>query len=1020
LADPKHERLEELFRDALAKDSWAERTAFLNAACGDDAELRSHVEGLLKVHGRVGSFLDVPTGDPETTVQTWSPSAAVGTKIGRYKVLQEIGEGGFGVVYMAEQEEPVRRKVALKIIKLGMDTRQVIARFEAERQALALMEHSNIAAVLDAGATETGRPYFVMELVKGVTITEYCEQHKLTTRERLELLVPVCHAVQHAHQKGVIHRDLKPSNVLVTLHDGKPVPKVIDFGIAKATSQRLTDKTLFTEFRQFLGTPVYMSPDQADLSGLDVDTRTDIYSLGVLLYELLTGTTPFDPLTLRQAGYDEIRRIIREVEPPKPSTRVQTLIAAGSPLATRRRSEPAALPRLLRGDLDWIVMKAMEKDRTRRYATAKDLADDIERHLHHEPVAAGPPGPAYKCRKFIRRHRLGALAGVLVGVALLTGLSTAVIGLVQANRARAALELQRNEAEQARASADEQRGLAEASARDAHAQAARSATVSAFLQEMLSSVDPSKALGREVSVRYALDEAARKINEGALSGQPEVEAALRTTLGETYAALGMYDGAETHLRSAQALRSRLLGDEHPDTLRSNRALASLLRVKGQFVEAESLLRRTAEIQRRVLGEQHPDTLATQNELARALWGPGRYAEAEAIHRRTLDIQRRVLGENHADTVLSLGYVGEVCRAQRKFAEAEPLLRRALELNRLVFGEEHPRTADALSNLAQLLEDQRLFEPAGDLYRQAYDVDRRVLGEDHPQTLLALNNLLRALKPQQKPDEIRTLVGERLAYLRRATERPNAAAIAFQAYAWELLNCEPADLRDANAALPVARRAVELDGERDADMLDTLAQAFWTTGDADEAIETQRRAVDRARVSGLHSRADLEDKLVSYLSDKGDLVGAARLHSQQVFGRVSAALFSDSTPGAALASQSEALLKEGRFEEAAAALRGCLAVRQKAFPEGNWLIAETNSQLGAALAGEGKFAEAEPLLLEAYTTLQAGTAPPDRSRAALRRIVQLYESWGKTDRAAEWRQRLQTQPAEAPVDSGSTG
>ena len=1021
MANLKHERLEELFRDALAKDSWAERTAFLDAACGDDAELRSHVEGLLKVHGRVGSFLDVPAGDPDTTLQTWTPSETVGTKIGRYKIIQEIGEGGFGVVYMAEQEEPVRRKVALKIIKLGMDTRQVIARFEAERQALALMEHSNIAAVLDAGATETGRPYFVMELVKGVTITEYCEQHKLTTRERLELLLPVCHAVQHAHQKGVIHRDLKPSNVLVTLHDSQPVPKVIDFGIAKATSQRLTEKTLFTEFRQFLGTPAYMSPDQADLSGLDVDTRTDIYSLGVLLYELLTGTTPFDPATLRQASYDEIRRIIREVEPPKPSTRVQTLIAAGSPIAARQRSEPAALPRLLRGDLDWIVMKAMEKDRTRRYATAKDLADDIERHLRYEPVAAGPPGAAYKCRKFVRRHRLGVLAGALVGVALLTGLSLATTGLIQANRARTALELKRNEAEQARTIADEQRALAETSAREAREQAARSATVSEFLQEMLSSVDPSKALGREVTVRYVLDETARKIDEGALAGQPEVEAALRTTLGETYAALGVYDAAEIHLRAAQALRSRLLGDEHPDTLRSNRALAGLLRGKGQFVEAESLLRRTAETQRRVLGEQHPDTLTTLNELALALWGPGRFAEAETIHRRTLDIQRRVLGENHVDTVLSLGHVGAVCRAQRKFAEAEPLLRRALELSRRVFGEEHPRTADALSNLALLLEDEHDCAPAGALYRQTYDVDRRVLGADHPQTLLALNNLLRVLQFQKNTAEVRTLVAERLAYLKRAAERPSAAALALHAYAWDLLHCEPADLRDPAAALPVAQRAVELDGGRDAGMLETLALAFRMTGDSNQAIETQRRAIARAQVSGPHNRADLEAKLVDYLLEQGDLPGAARASWQGLAARVSTAIFADSTPGASLAAQSDTLLKEGRFQEAAASLRGCLAVRQKALPEGHWLIADTNSQLGAALAGEGKFAEAEPLLLEAYATLRDGRGvPADRTRAAVRRIVQLYESWGKADRAAEWRARLQELPAEASVDAGNAG
>jgi serine/threonine protein kinase len=476
LADPQNEKLEQLFSAALEKDTPGEREAFLDGACGDDADLRTQVQELLRVHGEVGSFLDVPPVDPNATVEYRPTHAADRTRIGRYKILQEIGEGGFGIVHMAEQQEPVRRKVALKIIKLGMDTKQVIARFEAERQALALMDHPNIARVLDAGATETGRPYFVMELVRGITITGYCDQNKLSAAERLELFLPVCHAVQHAHQKGIIHRDLKPNNVLVTLHDAKPVPKVIDFGIAKATSQRLTEKTLFTGFRQFLGTPEYMSPDQAEISGLDVDTRTDIYSLGVLLYELLTGTTPFDAKTLRGASYDEILRTIREVEPPTPSARLHTLSATqdAAAIARLRRSEPAALSRQLRGDLDWIAMKAMEKDRTRRYQTANDLAADIERHLRNEPVIAGPPGPAYKFSKFVRRHRFGVLGGSVVGAALLIGLSMATAGLIQANRARAALEVERDAATAARAAEQEQRTIAEASANDARAQATKS------------------------------------------------------------------------------------------------------------------------------------------------------------------------------------------------------------------------------------------------------------------------------------------------------------------------------------------------------------------------------------------------------------------------------------------------------------------------------------------------------------------------------------------------------------------
>ncbi len=381
----EHDKLEELFSNALKIDTPAERYAFLDAKCGTDTDLRKQVDALLATHNRVGNFLESPPIDLDALDSVESAPETVGSRIGRYKILRLLGEGGFGTVYEAEQAEPVRRKVALKIIKLGMDTKQVIARFEVEQQALALMDHPNIARVFDAGATERGRPYFVMELVKGVKLTDYCDRNRLTAQERLELVVPICHAVRHAHQKGIIHRDLKPSNVLVALHENQPVPKVIDFGIAKATSQRLTEKTLVTEFRQFLGTPEYMSPDQAEVSGLDMDMRTDVYSLGVMIYELLTGATPFSARMLRKATYEEIRKIIRDIEPPTPSARLHALCAtqAGAECARLRQTEPAALERQLRGDLDWIVMKAMEKDRTRRYATAKDLADDIERHLRH-------------------------------------------------------------------------------------------------------------------------------------------------------------------------------------------------------------------------------------------------------------------------------------------------------------------------------------------------------------------------------------------------------------------------------------------------------------------------------------------------------------------------------------------------------------------------------------------------------------------------------------------------------------
>ena len=549
-------RVEEtIFEGALVLPP-EQRVAYLEQACSGDAAMRQRVEALIEAHEKAGAFMTEPAAPiPDRTVcipLTEKP----GDKIGHYKLLQQIGEGGCGVVYMAEQEEPIRRRVAFKVIKLGMDTKQVIARFEAERQALALMDHPNIAKVLDAGAADTGRPYFVMELVRGIKITDYCDQNNLSTEQRLDLFSQVCHAIQHAHQKGIIHRDIKPSNILVTVSDGVPVPKVIDFGIAKATGgQLLTEKTLFTAFEQFVGTPAYMSPEQAEMSGLDIDTRSDIYALGVLLYELLTGKTPFDAKELIQAGLEGMRRIIREQEPARPSTRISTLGAEEqTTIARRRQVEVPKLIHQVRGDLDWIVMKCLEKDRTRRYETANGLAADLERHLGNEPVVARPPGTGYRVGKFVRRHKAKVAFALVVALAIVAAVLGQSVNLVRARRAEAAAKAATEEqkrllelAEQAQAEAEIGRFRAQLNEQRAQVNARQAEAAASYLRNIFQAGlvrgDDTNFLGQFLD-RASLNLAKFGKNE------PAAAAGFFSDLALSYKVIGQPGKAEASLREA--------------------------------------------------------------------------------------------------------------------------------------------------------------------------------------------------------------------------------------------------------------------------------------------------------------------------------------------------------------------------------------------------------------------------------------------------------------------------------------
>jgi serine/threonine protein kinase/tetratricopeptide (TPR) repeat protein len=710
---------EEIFHKAIDISDHTERAAYLDKACKGDEKLQAEVEILLKSHEEAGDFLEIPPIDPDVTLDESPITEGPETVIGRYKLLEKIGEGGMASVYMAEQKQPIRRRVALKIIKLGMDTKSVIARFEAERQALAMMDHPNIAKVLDAGTTDTGRPYFVMELVRGVSITEFCDKNNLNTRERLGLFVSVCQAVQHAHQKGIIHRDIKPSNVMVTLHDGEPVPKVIDFGIAKAVNQQLTEKTVFTRYAQMIGTPEYMSPEQAEMSGLDVDIRTDVFSLGVLLYELLTGTTPFDQKYLLSKGYAEMQRIIREEEPTRPSTKISTLGEALIDIAKHRQTSPDLLQKLIRTDLDWIVMKTLEKDRSRRYDSVSEFVADIKRHLNHEPVLAGRPSTLYRIKKFVQRRRALVASAIIVAAVIIVGFIVSTVMYFQAEQARKKEALARKKEEQARSEAQ---------------------NVADFLtDDLLASVYPEKAKSPEVTVRYVL-KAAEENLESKFEENPLAEAKIRQTLGLTYQKLADFQAAESHLQRALEIHRQQLGEDDPSTLASLSYIGDLYIEQGRYSEAEPLLIKTLEDRSRVLGEVHPDTISSMCSLGWCYTFQGRFDSAEVLFIRVMDVGNKVLGEEHSVVLNAIQGCSVSYLSKQQPKKAEPLSHKGFEISRRVMGEEHELTLYFMNDLAWAYEMQDRYDEAQELSIKALEISQRVVGEEHPTTIQAMSML----------------------------------------------------------------------------------------------------------------------------------------------------------------------------------------------------------------------------------------------------------------------------------------
>jgi tetratricopeptide (TPR) repeat protein/tRNA A-37 threonylcarbamoyl transferase component Bud32 len=991
-----------LFQLALEKPA-AERQAFLQVICGEETQLRARLEALLAAHDASEDLLSPQIDAARPTLEVKpsdvSTDEIVGQKIGRYKILERVGEGGCGVVYVAEQTEPVRRRVALKVIKLGMDTKAVVARFEAERQALAMMDHPNIAKVLDGGATDNGRPYFIMELVRGIKITEYCDQANLTTKGRLKLFIEVCQAIQHAHQKGIIHRDIKPSNILVTVNDGVPVPKVIDFGIAKATEGRLTEATVYTQLHQLIGTPAYMSPEQAEMSSLDIDTRSDIYSLGVLLYELLAGCTPFDAKELLSQGIDAMRKTIRELEPVRPSTKLAGLRGDDLTTTAKRRSSPAPmLIRLLQGDLDWIVMKCLEKDRQRRYETANGLAMDIQRYLTGQPVVAAPPSSAYRLKKFLTRNRAAVAAGAAVAAALLLGVIAFAWQAKVARRERdhailAEAAAKQRAAELAKVSEFQAGMLQQIDANDAGEKlmAGIRAKFGAALEKSgvpeAERATRSEVFGSDLARVNATDTAVEMIDrtilkpaitaiEAQFKDQPLLAAKLRHTLGELYRGLGLDANALALEEQALAARQRILGEDNADTLLSLNDKGVLLEEQGKFAEAEKCYREAYEKRRRLLGEDSRDTITSLGNLGNFLRNRGNFAEAEPLLRTNLAQCRRLFGENHRDTLVAMNCMGYWFVSQGKLADAEPLWRDAYEKGKRALGEDDPDVLVWLSNLGGLLQAQGKFKEAEPYFRESLEKHRRIRGEEHPQTIQAINILAGSLSRQGRFDEAEPLCREALDKSTRVLGRSNPQTLICLDSLGNLLIHE-SRLGEAETLL---RRSLEesrrVRGEEHLGTLATmgqLAKLLLQQGKTSEAEALYRETLQKARKT---LGPDNPDTLVFTLNlgnllllQTNRLNEAEPLIRQAVDGRRRVSGEDHPETLIALSNLGRLLELQGKTAEAEQVDRDALQKFQRKLGGDHPNTVNATANLASLLRATGKAAEAEPLFRDALAATE---------------------------------------------------